>query len=145
MLECLLFSFGIVGLAGKHLFFFSPSCSNFLNTHALTCLLHRLVKHSQADVSGFKAMGWERQEEWSSCLLYTQPYPLSRFDTLLRVTLTIETKMATQYGKHYILKILQESRGLNWVFSETNKKFYFIWLYTDKLKIILTIFFVDLY
>lgn len=73
------------------------------------------------------------------------PYSLSRFDTLLRVTLTIETKMATQYGKHLILKILQESRGLNWVFSETNKKFYLVWLYTDKLKIILTIFFMDLY
>jgi len=73
------------------------------------------------------------------------PYPLGRFDTLLRVTLTIETKMATQYSKHLILKILQESRGLNWVFSETNKKFYFVWLCTYKLKIILTIFFMDLY
>ena len=94
---------------------------------------------------GLKQWGERGKKNGDLASFPPTPYPLSRVDTLLRVTLTIETKMATQYSKHLILKILQESRGLNWVFSGKNKNFNFVWLNTQKLKITLTIFFMDLY
>lgn len=122
----LLFSFRIVGLTWKHLFSFSPSCSSFLNKHALTCLIHGRV--TRAGVSGFKAMEERGKKNRVLDSFPPNPYPLSKFDTILRVTLTIEIELATRYSKHLILKILQERRRLNWVFSGTNKKVYFVWL-----------------